>query len=257
MLRGIGDGGKGRIPVKKSGATVAGEQFAFAELIPCLGSDAHAATGALLIFNTGNARASGGAEAVEAREPFRLNEGAESITLGGEAGLLAVYLSLAKANMLASLVESSGEQLNLSAGSGEGGFLGFSALQAGESLVFQALGLGHGKVELVLVGRGLIGGGEGVLLVAIAGGLLTVSGDFALHAGAEGVFAAEGGGSLGGLALGGGEGGLGLRNFCRQGARGQCKGGTLQLHRLQLYEIFNVRMHLCYEVYGIRRVFIK
>jgi hypothetical protein len=26
---------------------------------------------------------------------------------------------------------------------------------------------------------------------------------------------------------------------------------------LQLYEIFNVSLHLCYEVYGIRRGFIK
>ena len=204
MLRGIGDGGKGRIPVKKSGATVAGEQFAFAELIPCLGTDAHAAAGALLVFNEGNAGAAGSAEAVEAREPFRLDQGAESFTLGCEAGLLAVYLDLAKADALAGLIEDGGEQLNLGAGSGEGSFLGFSALQAGEALVFQAFGLGLGKVELVLIGLGLIGGGNGVLLVAITGGLLTVGGDLALHAGAEGILAAEGGDCLRGLALGGG-----------------------------------------------------
>jgi hypothetical protein len=182
-------------------------------LIPCLGTNTHAAAGALLIFNAGNTRASGGAEAVEAREPFRFNEGAERIAPDGELGLLAFYLSLVKADARAGLVESSSEQLNLSAGSGEGGFLGFSALQAGEGLVFQALGLGHGKVELVLIGLGLIGGGDGVLLVAITGSLLTVGGDLALHAGAEGILAAEGGNGLGRLALGGGKGGLGLGNF--------------------------------------------
>jgi hypothetical protein len=30
--------------------------------------------------------------------------------------------------------------------------------------------------------------------------------------------------------------------------------GALQIHRLQLYEVFNVRLHPCYEVYGIYRL---
>jgi hypothetical protein len=176
---------------------------------------------------------------------------------GGEDGLLAFQLSLAKADTLTDLVEGGGERLNLGAGRCEGGFLGFGALHAGEGLIFQALGLGLGKVELVLVGLGLIGGGEGVLLCAVANDLLTVGSDLALQASAEGVLAAECGGGLGGHVLCGGKCGLSQGDFSRQGARGLSKAGVLQLHGLQLYEIFNVRLHLCYEVYGIWRGFIK
>ena len=242
-MRGLGGGGKGGVPVEEAGATVAGKQFALAELVPGLGPDAHAATGALLIINAGNASASGGAEAVEAGERLRIDEGAEGFALEVEGGLLEFELGLAEADALAGLVQGGGERFNLGAGSGERGFLGLGALQAGEGLVFHALGLGLGKVKLMLVGLGLIVFGEGVLLVAVAGSLLAVGGDLAIQAGTERFLAAECGGGLGGLTLCGGKGGLGLGNLSRQGAGGLGKARAFQLNRLQLYEIFNLRLH--------------
>jgi hypothetical protein len=249
--------GHGRVPVEEAGATVAGEQFAFAKLVPGLGTDAYATAGALLIFSAGNTGAAGGAEAVEAGEQIGLDEGPEGFALGSESNLLAFNLDLAETYAFASLVESNGQRLDLEAGCGENGFLSFGALQAGEGLVFKALGFGLGKVELVLAGRDLIGGVEGVLLGAVTGCLLAVSSNLALQASAERFLVAEGGGGVGGQALGSGEGSLGLGNFSRQGARGLRKAGTIQLHRLQLYEIFNLRLHPRNEVYGIGRGFIK
>jgi len=69
---------------------------------------------------------------------------------GGDFGL-------AKTDAFAGIVECGGKRLYLGAGGGQRGFLGFGAFQAGELLVFQALGLGLGKVELVLDGIGLGG----------------------------------------------------------------------------------------------------
>ncbi len=188
---------------------------------------------------------------------LRLDEGTEGFALGGEGGLLAVELGLAKADALAGLVEGGGERLDLGAGGGERGFLSFGALQAGEGLVFQALGLGLGKVKLVLDGLGLIGGGEGVLLVAVAGGLLAVGGDLAFQAGAEGLLAAEGGGGLGGLTLGGGEGGLGLGDFRWQGARGLRQAACAPVPPLAALRDFQSALASVIEVYGMGRGFRK
>jgi hypothetical protein len=257
LLGWVGGRDHGRVPVEESGATVAGEQFAFAKLVPGLGTDSYAAAGALLIFSAGNTGAAGGAEAVETGEQIGLDEGSEGFTLGSKSGLLAFNPGLAEADAFAGLVESAGERLDLEAGSGKYGFLSFGALQAGEGLVFKALGFGLGKVELVLVSRGLVGGVEGFLLGAVTGSLLAVGSNLALQAGAERFLAAEGGGGLGSQALGGGEGGFSLGDFSRQGARGLRKAGTIQFHRLQLYEIFNMRLHPRNEVYGIGRGFIK
>jgi len=66
----------------------------------------------------------------------------------------------------------------------------------------------------------------------VAGGMLTAL-----------AIAAAGGGGLDSQALGSGEGVFGLRDFSGQGARGLRKAGAFQLHRLQLYEIFNVCLH--------------
>jgi len=243
LLRGFSDGNHGRVPVEEAGATVAGEQFAFAKLVPGLGTDAYATAGALLIFSAGNTGAAGGAEAVEAGEQIDLDEGPEGFTLGSKSGLLAFNIGLAETDAFASLVESSSQRFDLEAGSGKYGFLSFGALQAGEGLVFKALGFGLGKVEFVLDSRGLVGGVEGFLLGVVTGGLLTVGSDLALQASAERFLVAEGGGGFGGQALGSGEGSLGLGNFSRQGARGLRKAGTFQFNRLQLYEIFNLRLH--------------
>jgi hypothetical protein len=62
---------------------------------------------------------------------------------------------------------------------------------------------------------------------------------------------------LGGLALGCSQRGLGLGDFGRQRARFMGQSCALQLHRLQLYEVFNMRLHPCYEVYGMYRLFRK
>jgi len=82
-------------------------------------------------------------------------------------------------------------------------------------------------------------------LCAEAGDLLAVAGDLALELGAQGVFAAEGGRSFGGLALGGGQLGGGLGYFSGQGAGGLGDAGTLQIDFLEFYEMFNVRLHRC------------
>jgi hypothetical protein len=96
------------------------------------------------------------AEAVEAGEPLGLDERPEGFALGVERGLFAGD-SAWRRRRVRGLVEGGGERLDLGAGSGERAFLGFGALQAGELLVFQALGLGLGKVKLVLDGLGLGG----------------------------------------------------------------------------------------------------
>ncbi len=103
----------------------------------------------------------------------------------------------------------------------------------------------------MLHGCGLGGGGDGVLLGAIAGGFFAVGVNLAIEAGAERVLAAEDVGGLCRLTLGRGQRGLGLGDFRRQNARGLGKPGTFQFHRLQLYEVFNVLLHPCIEVYGI------
>lgn len=50
---------------------------------------------------------------------------------------------------------------------------------------------------------------------------------------------------------------MGPGNFCRQGTQGEGEAGTLQIDFLQLYEIFNVRLHPWDEVYGIGRLLRK
>ena len=96
-----------------AGATVAGEQFALAELVPHLGTDTHAAAGALLIVNPGEAGAAGAAEAIEADEHIGLDERAEGFALDGKLGQFAVEVGLAKGDAGAGLVEGGGERLDL------------------------------------------------------------------------------------------------------------------------------------------------
>ncbi len=177
---------------------------------------------------------------------------AKSFAFGVEGGQLGVELLLAEGDAGANLVQGDGLDFNLGAGCGERGLLGFSALQAGELLVFQAIGFGGFKGDFVLDGGGLLGGFHCIELRAEAGGFLAVAGDLAFQAGAQGLLAAECVRGFGGLVLRLGQYGLGLGDFGRQGARGEGYAGALQIHFLQLYEIFNVRLHLCYEVYGIQ-----
>jgi len=253
----FGSGRHGRVPVEQPAATVAGEQFALAQLVPGLGTHAHAAAGALLVFDAGQAGAAGAGEAVVADEPFGPDERAEGLALGVERGHFGVDLLLAKRGAGAGFVQGGGEGFHLRARGGQRGFLRLAALQAGELLVFQALGLLQGKLQLVLDGGGLRGVGDRILLDAEAGSLLAVAGDLALQAGAQRILAAEGGGSLGGVALGGGQRRFGLGDLRGQRARRLRQPGTLQIHSLQLYEVFNVRLHPCQEVYVMYRLFRK
>ncbi len=151
----------------------------------------------------------------------------------------------------ASILQRGGEGFNQRAGGGERWFQSFSTFQAGELVVLQPVGLGDGEADLVLHGRDLLGGLDGVELGAEAGGLLAVCRDLAVKAGAQGFLAAEGIGGGGSLTLGGGQCSLGLGHFAWQGALGKRDAGALQIHALQFHEVFDVRLHSCYEVYGI------
>jgi hypothetical protein len=167
------------------------------------------------------------------------------------AGQIAVVLGLAEGDACAGLVQRGGEQLDPGADGGQRRLLGLGAFQAGKLLILQAFGLGLGKADLMLHGGGLGRSGDRVLLGAITGGFLAVGADLAIKAGTERVLAAESVGNFGGLALGLGQRRRGLGDFRRQGAHSLRKPSSFQLHRLQLYEVFNLRLHLCIEVYGI------
>ena len=85
----LGRSGRGRhrrIPVEEPAATVAGQQLPFAELVPGLGADTHAAAGALLIVDAGDAGAAGETEAVEADQRLGLDQRTKGLALGGECG---------------------------------------------------------------------------------------------------------------------------------------------------------------------------
>lgn len=250
-LGGFGCGRHGRVPVNDAAATVAGEQLAFAELIPHLGPDTHAAAYALLIVDAGQTGSAGGAEAIEAGEPFGLDERAEGFALGVQSFKLSSEFPLAVSNAGAGFLVSGRLDFNLAAGPGEGGLLGFSTFEAGELLVFEAFGLAGLEVNLVLDGGGLFRSLYGVELGAESGGLLAVFCNLALEAGAERFLAAECVGGLGCLVLGGSEGGTGLDELSGQCARLLSEAGSLQLDSLQFYEVLNQLLHPCQEGYVI------
>jgi len=81
-----GEWSEGRVPVEQAAATVAGEQLAFAELVPDLRAHAHAASDALLVFNASQAGAARSGDAVEADEDVGLDRWAEGFAFGGENG---------------------------------------------------------------------------------------------------------------------------------------------------------------------------
>jgi hypothetical protein len=67
--------------------------------------------------------------------------------------------------------------------------------------------------------------------------------DVALQPGAERVLAAERGGKIGGLALGGSKRGLGLSDLGRQRTHLLIQAGSAEFNRLELYEVFNQSLH--------------
>jgi len=247
-------GGHGRVPIEQATATIAGEQLALAELVPHLGPNAHAAAGTLLVVNAGQAGAAGAGKAVVADQRLGLDERSEGIAFNIESGQFGGELLLAECGAGAGFVQGASEGLDQGAGGAKRGFLGISALQAIELFGFQAVGLGGFKGDFVFDGLSLLGGFYGIELDAEARCLLAVGGDLAIEARAQRFLAAERGRGFGGYALGLSEGGLSLHDFGWQCAHGDGEAGSLQIHVLQLYEIFNMRLHLCNEVYGIGHV---
>lgn len=195
-LRGLGGGGHGRVPVEDAAATVAGEKFALAELIPHLGTNTHSATCALLIVDTRQSGAAGGAEAVKAGEPLGFNERPEGFALDVEGLKLRGELVLAESDAGTGFFVGARMELNLGTSLSKRGFLGFSSLETRELLVFEAVSFGGLKIDFVFDGFGLGGSLHGVELGAEAGGLLPVVCDLAFKAGAERLLAAEGRGDF-------------------------------------------------------------
>ena len=144
----------------------------------------------------------------------------------------------------ADFIERSGQQLHLGTGGAKRSFLSLSTFQAGELFIFQALGLAGDELDFVLDGDGLFGGLDHVKLGAETGGLLAEAGNLALQAGAQRLFVAERIGCCSGLALGGGQRGLSLGSLRGEGAQSGGEASPLQVDDLQLYEIFNMRLHV-------------
>jgi len=69
---------------------------------------------------------------------------------------------------------------------------------------------------------------------------------------AQGLLAAERIGGRGGLPLCRGQRRLGLGGLPWQGSQSKIEAGALQIQALQFHEVFNLLLHSCYEVYGIR-----
>jgi hypothetical protein len=100
----------------------------------------------------------------------------------------------------------------------------------------------------VLHGFGLGRGGNGVELGSVTGGLVAMSFDFALEAGAEGILAGEGVRESGGLVLGLFEGGLRLSRLGGKSAEGLSEAGPLKFDGLESYQIFYQDLHDWIEV---------
>jgi hypothetical protein len=239
----FGGRGHGWIPIEQAAAAIAGEQFAFAKLIPGLRTNTHAAAGALLVVDAGEAGAARAAEAIITHENFRLDQRAEGFALSVECDESGGVFLMAEGHAGSGCVEGGGERFNQGAGGGERGFLGFSALEACKFLIFEAVSFGGLEGNFVLDGVCLLRGLHRVELHAETLHFLAVSSDFAVKAGSERLLAGDGRGGFGGLALGGSESGLSLGDFSGKGAESKGETGALQVDALQSYEIFDFRMH--------------
>ena len=191
-LWGFGGGGHGWIPVKNAPTTVAAEHFAFAQLVPHLRANAHAAAGALLVVDAGNAGAARAGEPVVANEPVGANERTEGLTFGIQGGEFGGVFLLAFCCADARFVECAGEGFHLRARFGESSFRSFGTLKAREFFVFEAIGFRGFESDFMLDCRSLLGSLDDVKLGAEANSLLAVRGDLAIETGAERFFSCEG-----------------------------------------------------------------
>jgi hypothetical protein len=228
--------------------------LAFAKLIPSLGANAHAAARALLIVDAGDTSAARAAETVKADKPLGIDERPDSFALDIEGVELNDKLLLMGCDAGAGFFMCPGLDFNLGAGLGESGFLSLCALETDELFCLEAIELRGLKDELVLDGFSLGGSFDGIKLSAEAGSLLAMLGDFAIESGAEGFFPGERGRSLVHLMLCGSERGRSLGELSGQCAHLLIEASALQFDGLQLYEVFNERLHLCLEGYDIGAV---
>jgi hypothetical protein len=146
-----------------------------------------------------------------------------------------------------------GKRFDPGAGIGELRLVGFAALEAGKFFVFEAVGLGGGKLDFVFNGFSLRGGLDGVELSAKAGSLFAVFVNFALQARAQRIFTRQRGGDFGRAILCGGERRLSAGNFARE--RAQLLVDTVPLHFevLQFHESCNALVHHVQKAYGMER----
>jgi hypothetical protein len=82
-------------------------------LIPHLGPDAHAATGALLVVDACDSRAATGADTVKARQPFLVNCLAKRFPFGIENCLLFGHILQRYGYEFAGLIQSQRQFFNL------------------------------------------------------------------------------------------------------------------------------------------------
>lgn len=231
------------VPIKQAAATIAGKELAFAELIPDLGANPHAAAKALLVIGAGNAGAARSHNAFEAAEPVGIDSRPNCIACGTEGGNLNSKLLLAHGYTSADTFEFGGKLLYLCAGLGQFGFLRLRALEAGVFFALQPLGLGGFELNLVFDRCRLLGSSDGIVLAAEFSCLLAVRSGLALEAGAQSLFAAERGGNLGGVALGGSEPGLCLSDLSRQRLQLLVEPGAVEIEGLESYKVLNNGFH--------------
>ena len=191
-----------RVPVEKTAATVAAEQFALAKLVPDLRAHAHAATGALLILGASDARAATGNDSVKVRKLFVFDRCTHRSAFAVQCSQLGGQFLLASGNARAHRIHSGSKLFHLGASLRQSGFVRLGPFETLVFVAFHPLGFGCGELNLVLYGSGLLGGGDGVELNAEAGRFFAMVADFAIQAGAHRVFTAQRGGEIGRLALG-------------------------------------------------------
>lgn len=146
-----------------------------------------------------------------------------------------------------------GKRFDLGAGTGELGLMRFTALEAGEFLVFEAFGLGGGELDFVLDGFRLRRGLNRVELGAKTCSLFAMLIDFALEAGTQRILSCERGGDLCRVILCGGEGRFGAGDFAGERAQLLVEAATLQFEFLQFHEILNMLVHHVEKAYGMKR----
>ena len=144
------------------------------------------------MIGSGHGASAAGEEAVESREPVRLDLAADGLALREQSRTFMGVLLLASGHAFARFVEGSCHDFNVRPGLRQRGFVGVGALQACELIIFQALDLRLGEGEFVLQGFCLRWGRNGIALGAKALGTLAMLRDIAFQAGADGFFAGKG-----------------------------------------------------------------